>query len=479
MNSIQKKIVLLISIIILIMSIIWIALTYYNHRTQQQYNTILQRYLKLNEVTTSSQKLITDINNFMLKPTKENEIELNHSRDRIEEAREAIYSLRNEENSFTLISYIHLMDSLLETTNRLLLFLSENDNESATQEFSEATRISTYISETSLSLLDTELRTYDRFYRGIINQSGEVMKLGVFLLLLIICVLFMVTYWFSLSITRPIIQLTKVANELSNGRFDTQVKIETNDEIAFLARTFDRMRVNINMLITEMKHKAQLEYELQQNKILLQESQFRSLQSQISPHFLFNTLNTISKKAYLEGSEEISDLLVNVAGIIRYNLKQLDRSVTLKEEIDVLQQYITIQKARFTERLRFFLEVDESCLLTRIPSLTLQPIIENAVIHAVEPSEEGGSIWVRVRNTNADEIVIEIQDDGDGIPSEKIQQMLGSSSKVVANNSKGIGIGFSNVVQRLRLIFGYEEVVTVKSEIGSGTTVIITIKETE
>lgn len=477
MNSIQKKIIMLISIILLIMSIIWIALTYYNHRTQQQYNNILQRYLKLNEVTTSSQKLITDLNNLMLKPTKENEIELNQSRKQIEEAKEAIYSLRNTENNFTLISYIHLMDSLLETTNRLLLFLSENDSESAAQEFSEATRISTYISETSLSLLDTELRTYDRFYRGIIYQSGEVMKLGIFLLLLIMCVLFLVTYWFSLSITKPIIQLTKVANELSNGRFDIQVKIETNDEIAFLARTFDRMRININMLITEMKHKAQLEHELQQNKILLQESQFRSLQSQINPHFLFNTLNTISKKAYLEGSEEISDLLVSVAGILRYNLKQLDRSVTLKEEIDVIQQYIMIQKARFTERLRFSLEVDETCLLTRIPSLTLQPIIENAVIYAVEPSEEGGSIWVRVRKTLDDKVIIEIQDDGEGITPEKIQQMLGKTSYLIANTSKGMGIGFRNVVQRLRLFFGYEDVITVRSKIGSGTTVSITIKD--
>ena len=475
MNSIQKKILLLTTIVLIIMSSIWIALTYYNHKTQQQYNEILQRYLKLNEVTSSSQLVITDLNNYMMKPTEEKEEALNLSKKRIEEAKIDVYSLRNEENNFTLTNYIQLIDSFIETTNRLLLYLSENDSEGAAQEFTEATRISNYISEMSLTLLDTELKTYDLFYRGIIEQSGEVMKLGIFLLLLIICVLFFVTYWFSLSITRPIFHLTKAANELSNGRFDLQVKVDTNDEMAFLARTFDRMRININTLISEMKHKAQLEHELQQSKILLQESQFKTLQSQISPHFLFNTLNTISKKAYLEGSEETSDLLVSVAGILRYNLKQLDRSVTLREEIEVVKQYIDIQKARFTERLHFFMEVDEYCLDTRIPSLTLQPIIENAVIHAVEPKEEGGTIWVRITQEK-EAIYIEIEDDGEGISDEKIHQMLHEKTPDLSRRTKGIGIGFSNVVQRLRLFFGYEDVVHIISTRNVGTKVILKMK---
>lgn len=476
MNSIQKKILLLTTIVLIIMSIIWIALTYYNHKTQQQYNEILQRYLKLNEVTSSSQNIVADLNNYMINPSEENMSKLTQSKKRMEDAKQGVITLRNAENNFTLTNYVHLMDSFIETTNRLLLFLSENDGEAAAQEFSEVTRISTYISEMSLSLVDTELKTYDRFYRGIIKQSGEVMKLGIFLLLLIMCVLFFVTYWFSLTITRPISKLTQAANELSKGRFDLQVKVDTKDEIAFLARTFDRMRKNINMLISEIKHKAQLEHELQQSKILLQESQFKSLQSQISPHFLFNTLNTISKKAYLEGSEETSDLLVSVAGILRYNLKQLDRSVTLREEIMVLKQYMDIQKARFTDRLQFFMEIDECCLNRRIPSLTLQPIIENAVIHTVEPSEDGGTIWIRVKD-EMEEVLIEIEDDGIGIPLEKIQQLLAENLHPFEKESKGIGIGFSNVVKRLRLFYGDDDVITIKSQVGSGTKVIIQIKK--
>src|SRR5690606_32361593 len=175
-----------------------------------------------------------------------------------------------------------------------------------------------------------------------------------------------------------------------------EIKVDYNDEISFLALTFDRMRININNLIIEIQEKAQLERELQQNKLLLQESQLLGLQSQINPHFLFNTLNILSKKAYLEGAEETSDLLVSVAGLLRYNLKRLDRQVTLYEVLIVLKQYIEIQQARFTDRLNVHMEVDESCLNVKIPGLTLQPIIENAVIHAIEPEEDGGHIWFRV-----------------------------------------------------------------------------------
>jgi sensor histidine kinase YesM len=334
--------------------------------------------------------------------------------------------------------------------------------------------ISNYISEMTLTLLDTELKTHDKFYRSIIERSGEVIKLGMWLLLLITFVLILITYWFSLGITRPVLKLTQAANELSNGKFDVEIKVETNDEIAFLARTFDRMRNNINNLISEIKNKAQLERELQENKILLQESQFRSLQSQINPHFLFNTLNTLSKKAYLEGSEETSDLLVSVAGLLRYNLKQIDRSVTLYEEVAVLKQYMDIQKARFTERLKLYLDVDEDCLSVRIPALTLQPIIENAVIHAIEPREEGGIIWFRVKD-GEDMITIEIEDDGKGMDKKKIQQILEENTMEMEGHSTGIG--FSNVVKRLRLFYGYDHVIDILSDKGNGTKVVLYIQK--
>jgi sensor histidine kinase YesM len=472
MNSIQKKIWRLASVVLFIMAAIWIALTYYNQKTQNQYNDILQRYLQMNEVTSSSQQMITDLNNYLLSPSDANLEKLVQSKEKIRKAKNEIYVLRNAENDFALSNYMNLIDSLIETTDRSLMFQSEKETEASAKEFTEATRISKYISEMSLTLLDTELKTYDRFYRGIIKQSVELNKLGIWLLLLITFVLLLFTYWFSLSITRPVLELTQAANELSKGRFDLQIKVESNDEISFLAKTFDRMRININNLISDIQETAQLEHELQQNKLLLKESQLRSLQNQINPHFLYNTLNTLSKKAYLEGSEETSDLLVSVAGLLRYNLKRIDRSVTLSEEVKVLQQYMDIQKARFTERLQFYMEIDESCLDVQIPGLTLQPIVENAVIHAVEPEEDGGVIRFRIFD-GSDRVTIEVEDEGPGMDETKIKQIL--EETYVQTDGHSTGIGFSNVVKRLRLFYGCEDVIDIESGKGCGTKIVLKI----
>ncbi|WP_256761269.1 sensor histidine kinase [Cohnella sp. WQ 127256] len=472
MNSIQKKIWTLAAVVLFIMVAIWTTLTYYNQKTQNQYNDILQRYLRLNEVTSASQQTTTALYNYLLTPTEDNLDQLNLSKEKTRKAKIEVIDLRNTENDFTLTNYMNLIDSLVETTDRSLMLQSEKETEDSAKTFTEATRISKYISDMTLTLLDTDLKTYDRFYRGIIEQSAELKKLGVWLLLLITSLLLLFTYWFSLSITRPILKLTQAAKELSRGRFDLQIEVESNDEISFLAKMFDRMRININNLISEIQQKAQLEKELQQNKLLLQESQLRSLQSQINPHFLFNTLNTLSKKAYLEGSEETSDLLVSVADLLRYNLKRLDRSVTLYEEVKVLRQYIEIQRARFTERLQFYSEIDEACLHVQIPGLTLQPIVENAVIHAVEPEENGGAIWFRIVDSG-EWVTIEFEDDGPGMTELKIKQIL--EEHLVETEGHSTGIGFSNVVRRLRLFYGLEDVIGIESGSGRGTKVILKI----
>jgi signal transduction histidine kinase len=475
MNSIQKKILSLAAIVLFIMVVIWTTLTYYNQKTLGYYNEILQRYLRMNEVTQASQQTVTTLNNYLLSSSADNLSQLERSKEQLRKAKLQIFDLRNVENNFTLTNYTNLIDSLVETTDRSLMFRSEKETEDSVKAFTEATRISKYISDMTLTLLDKELKTYDRFYRGIIEQSKALNELGIWMLLTITFLLLLFTYWFSLSITRPVQKLTLAAKELSRGRFDLQVEVASNDEISFLAKMFDRMRININNLILEIQQKAQLEKELQQSKLLLQESQLHSLQSQINPHFLFNTLDTLSKKAYLEGSEETSDLLASVAGMLRYNLKRLDRSVTLYEEVKVLRQYMEIQRARFTDRLQFHSEIDETILYVQIPGLTLQPIVENAVIHAVEPREDGGTIRFRIMDDD-ERVTVEIADDGPGITEHKIRQIL--AGHAVEPEGHSTGIGFSNVVRRLRLFYGSDDVIEIESATGQGTTVRMKIPKT-
>jgi len=471
-NSIKKKIWVLVIVILLIVAAIWVSLIYYNQKMQNQYNSILERYLVMNEVKTKSQQMVTELNNYLLTPSLDNFESINLSKEQIQKMKSEVANFNNAENDLAVTNYVNLIDSLVETVNRSITFHAETETENANKAFKEATNISNYISEMTLTLIGTELKTYDRFYRGIIKQSKELKQLGLWLLLLITLLLLLFTYWFSLRITNPVEKLTQAAIELSKGRFDLKVEVNTKDEMAFLAKMFDRMRININNLISEIHQKAQLEKELQQNKLLLRESQLRSLQSQINPHFLFNTLNMLSKKAYLEGSEETSDLLVSVAGLLRYNLKHLDKLMTLFDEVKVLKQYIDIQKARYTDRLKFYTEIDESCLDVPIPGLILQPIVENAVIYAVEPNEDGGVIWFRVKD-GGDRVIVEVEDDGPGMSEEKIKQIMAEQLDITKGHASGIGL--SNVVKRLRLFNGREDVIQIESSIGTGTKVIIHI----
>ncbi len=472
MIGIQRKIWTLTAIIMFIMLMIWITLMYYNQKTENQYNEILQRYLRLNEVTTSSQQVVTSLNSYLITPAEGNLSSLRRKEDQLRQAQLDISNLRNSENDFALTGYINLIDSLIDTSERAVMFHSEKESEDSADAFAEATRVSKYISDMTLTLLDKELSTYEQFYRGIIQESAELKKLGIWILVTMMFWLLLFTYWFSLSITRPIQQLTRAAQELAKGRFDLQVRVNSSDEIAFLAKMFEHMRISINGLISEIQQKAQLENELQRNKLLLQESQLRSLQSQINPHFLFNILDTLSKKAFLEGAEETSDLLVSVAGLLRYNLKRLDRSVTLYEEVRVMKQYMEIQKARFTDRLRLHTDIDEDCLSIQMPGLTLQPIIENAINHAVEPDEHGGTIEMIVRD-QGEHVVIEIADDGPGMSHVKIKQIL--DEQPMESEGHSTGIGFTNVVQRLRLFYGVHDVIEVHSAEGAGVRVRLTI----
>jgi nitrate/nitrite-specific signal transduction histidine kinase len=178
--------------------------------------------------------------------------------------------LENSSNTHALTNYIHLLDSLVESTDRAMRLYEQQDIDQAERELNDAIRIQTYISDTTLQLLDQELKTYDSFYRGMIDQSRAINTFGFWLLVLLVLVLIAVTYLFQRQITHPIHQLTRAANGLSLGNLDQEIQIDSQDELAFLGKTFNRMRENIKQLIHEINEKAKVEKELSESKMLLQ-----------------------------------------------------------------------------------------------------------------------------------------------------------------------------------------------------------------
>ncbi|OPH47318.1 hypothetical protein BC351_11525 [Paenibacillus ferrarius] len=459
---------MMLSILIwVIMAIIWISMSLFNQKTVEKYNEILQRYMQMNEASQISRQALTSLNKYRISPTLDSMNQYVEDNSRLLRTRSDMNWLRNMNNSMLLDNLQNMLESQSQAMDLAVRFQKDNDDENAAKEFDEATNMSKYISETTLTLISGEQNTYDAFYRKIIKRSEDIKKMGFWTLALVSLLLLLFSYRFVNSMTQPLLKLTQSARELSRGNFKNPIEIKNNDEMTFLAITLDSMRMKIGNLIDDIQSKAQLEYDLHKHKLMLKESELKSLQSQINPHFLFNTLNMLSKEAYLAGADKTSELISSVAGMLRYNLRKLDSKVSLKDELEVLEEYLTIQKARFGERLRVVREIDEEALSIELPILILQPLAENAFIYAIEPAEEGGTLTIRVKNEETC-VIVQVQDTGQGMDQEQLNRLL-SNTENSAYKGHSTGIGIWNVIHRLQLFYGIEEIMDVESQLGMGT----------
>ncbi|SFI31387.1 Histidine kinase-, DNA gyrase B-, and HSP90-like ATPase [Paenibacillus sp. UNC496MF] len=473
MKTIRNKMMMLSLIIWIIMAFIWISMSIFNQRTVEKYNGILQRYLLMNQASELSRQALTSLNEYRISPTEDRLRRYVADNNQLLRTKLDMRALRNANNGMLLDNFQNMVESQSEAMDLAVRFQREHDEEAVSAQFDEASNISAYIAETTLTLISGEQRTYDAFYRQIIRRSDEIKTLGFWALAFVSVLLLLFSYRFVSGVTRPILKLTQSARELSRGNFQNPIVVHQNDDMAFLAKTLDSMRLNIGSLFDEIQSKAQLEYDLHKHKLMLKESELKSLQSQINPHFLFNTLNMLSKEAYLAGAGKTSELISSVAGMLRYNLRRMDSRVTLREEIDVLEEYLAIQQARFGDRVRVVREIDEAALDVEVPILILQPLVENAFIYAIEPSEDGGTLTLRVRG-EAGRVIVEVRDDGPGMAPEKLGGLLADPDPA-ERRGHATGIGLRNVLDRLQLFFGAENLLAIDSAIGAGTRITLTL----
>src|SRR5690606_24249685 len=258
-----------------------------------------------------------------------------------------------------------------------------------------------------------ELTDYQLFYEEIENQNHNFTLMGMSLFSSTFLLSLLLALWLSGGITKPIRQLSEAATEISEGNFSgDEIKVTTNDELKLLTNTFNQMRLNIRQLVSEIKQQSELD-------TLLKEMELKSLQNQINPHFLFNTLNTISKTAYIEGAERTSDLISSVSALLRYNIGNLDRETQLRDEVEIVREYFFIQKTRFGSRVELIEDINPVSLTTVIPCMTLQPIVENAFKHGIENMDRRSKIELN-NDEKHDKVCIEVKDNAAGMDQETI-----------------------------------------------------------
>ncbi len=219
------------------------------------------------------------------------------------------------------------------------------------------------------------------------------------------------------------------------------------------------------------------------SKNLKMEAELHALQNQINPHFLYNTLEVIRGRALVQNAQDIADMTEALATIFRYNINRPGDVATLQEEIDNVRNYMLIQNCRFGDRFRFETEIEdvEDVILTHVlPVLTLQPLVENAIYHGINERINGGRIRLKAYLTQRDLLII-ISDNGKGMDDVTLQEihrkLVGASEglPVEKKTGRGTGIALTNVNQRIKFYFGKEYGLDVKSTLGIGTTITITI----
>jgi sensor histidine kinase YesM len=255
-----------------------------------------------------------------------------------------------------------------------------------------------------------------------------------------------------------------------------EIVIKNTDEVGVLAKSFNQMSNNVKNQVEGLKLKSDLEKQLYEEEMkmakvqqLLKEAQFLALQSQINPHFLFNTLNSIARTSTLGERELTTKLIRSLSNIFRYNLRQYNSTVTLDKELNTIKEYVFIQRHRFGDRLNFELICEVDALRIKIPCLSLQPLVENSIIHGIEPLEDGGRIRVKIVEKNK-WIFIKIIDNGEGISKEKLEAI--NKGKYIESSRNSTGIGLNNVISRLRLYYN-ENCIKIWSKVGIGTIVSI------
>ncbi|MBC3797169.1 PocR ligand-binding domain-containing protein [Acetobacterium tundrae] len=220
-------------------------------------------------------------------------------------------------------------------------------------------------------------------------------------------------------------------------------------------------------LMEEVKLRSEVEASLK-------EADLKALQAQINPHFLFNVLNTIGRLALLEGAEKTQDMIYAFSDMMRYTLKkEKNNVVSLKEEIEHAQNYLSIQKMRLGNRLNYSVQIDEMTEDILCPFMTIQPFVENAIIHAIEPNAKGGTVKITAE-IQKEGAILKVIDDGKGIPKDQIQKILEGTYEA-DGREKNTGIGINNANKRLMYYYGVDYGVEIKSELEQGTEITIKI----
>lgn len=283
----------------------------------------------------------------------------------------------------------------------------------------------------------------------------RILKERIYLFVILALVLGMIiSLLLAWSVTQPLKQLSEEMGRIKSGNFDSKIESKRKDEVGILIDSYNYMIGEIKRLVNEV-------YE---EKMAQKTAEIKALQAQINPHFLYNTLDTVNWMLLDRGEDDISDIILNLGDLMKYSISGSNNLVPLREEIKYVRSYLEIQKCRMEDRLDYSISVADNCIECKCPKLLLQPIVENAIKHGIEPLARGGRIEIEAFLGRGG-LNILLKDNGKGMEEEEIENIISGNAN----------IGLNNVMKRIKLLYGQEYGLHIQSQKNEGTEVDLSI----
>lgn len=346
--------------------------------------------------------------------------------------------------------------------------------------YSEASKLYGYLGTYINELNNARFKTNAESYNTLRASLGYMQTFSTVILLVAITGNMFVLMLLSSTITKPLTKLARQVEQVGKGDFDIDfISVESRDEIGVLADAFNQMTDSLQEHVDQIKTRMAEESRLKETQLRmensLKESQLIFLQSQINPHFLYNTLNAGAQLAMMEGAEKTTLFIENLADFFRYSVKHTGQSSSLLDEISQVDAYLHIINVRFSNEIQYLKRVEGQVERVMMPGVILQPIVENAINHGLRDVKWEKRITLRVCE-DAEHIRVTVTDNGKGMTQEEIAAVLvGQPVAIEMDGQQHRGTGLKNVIERLRIYYNTHDVFEIQSS-GRGRGTSVTIK---
>lgn len=474
-NTFRNKLLVFIIFIIIILSSTSFLSFYFSKASSNQYKDMIKLLYQYNDLSNYINGAVSTLEDYIKKDSSDTKKSYNTD---IEECLKIVNHIASisdsEEMYYQVIGLKSLIQTFDDNNQELIKIVDSKDGKNFLDDLMNSKRLYNYINDKIVKLNTRQIVRGNDKYEDIVHR---VEVYGI-IIILITAGIFLLSVLFSIGFTNivasPVKKLTRYAKEISTGNFDIEdIQSGTTEEISILTSVLNTMKCSIKRMIEEIKEKGLIEAKLQEKEVenlkianALKSAELKMLQSQINPHFLFNTLNSISRMAYLEGSENVVKLIEAVSDMLRYNIRKNDKPETLEGEIQNLKRYIFIQETRFSGKLKVNLNVSTANSSLPIPCLTLQPLVENSIVHGLQQYDYNGTVSINVYDMDS-KVFIDIIDNGIGMDEVKMADIFHMREEYDSQTSTGIGI--RNVVSRMKAFYKSDDCFEIESNLGEGT----------